>query len=74
MEKFNLKRIRAGVYESGQYYIIRDIDTKLWMVGFSNKSGNNHLEDFKSYAEARVYVMRSRTGWDALEKYIMEAK
>ena len=74
MKRFNLKRIRAGVYESGEYYIIRDIDTKFWMVGFTNKNGNNHIDDFKSYAQARSYVMRSRASWEAVEKHIMEGK
>ena len=56
-EIFNLKRIRAGYYESpdGVYYCFRG-DNGWWNIGERNKSANLHIEDYKSYGAARTAI------------------
>ena len=54
---FNLKRIRAGYYESpdGKYYVFRG-SNGWWNMGEKQTTANFHIEDYKSYAAARTAV------------------
>jgi len=57
-EIFNLKRFRAGYYESpdGKYYVFK-AENGWWSMGKRHQqTGNEHIEDFKTYAEARFNV------------------
>ena len=59
-EVFNLKRFRAGYYESpdGKYYVFKS-DDGWWCMGERHKSsGNVHIEDYKTYAHARTAVWK----------------
>jgi hypothetical protein len=48
-----MKRIRAGSYQSGRYYAVRMEDNGWWTVGL----GSNHIEDFRTYKEARLFIL-----------------
>jgi len=61
---FNLKRIRAGYYEStdGNYYVVRSTtdDGKriYWTAGQIINGQCEVLEDFAKYGHARVFLMK----------------
>jgi hypothetical protein len=59
---FNLKRHKGGVYSSpdGRFYAVRMLDKEAhgwWTVGEVTPEGNQHIEDFPSYAACRTWIM-----------------
>lgn len=57
--KFNLKRTKAGVYTSpdGKYYAVRT-ENGWWSVGSRTPGGDEHIDDFASYAGARTRIIQ----------------
>lgn len=56
-----IRKIRAGAYETkdGVYYIVREQHNRpaYWMVGERVDGQAEHLTDFRTYKEARQYVL-----------------
>lgn len=57
--KFNLKRTKAGAYTSpdGKYYAVR-LENGWWSVGSRTPNGDEHIEDYESYAKARFRIVQ----------------
>lgn len=53
-----MKRHRAGVYSTADasYYAVK-MENGWWTVGRSTSAGNEQVEDFRTYREARKFIM-----------------
>jgi hypothetical protein len=53
-----MKRVRAGHYISraNRHYTYQMQDSGWWTVGRITESGNQHIEDFRSYRQAKEFI------------------
>lgn len=56
-----MKRMAAGSYtqiiDGFEYYAVK-IENGWWTVGIQQPWGSNHIDDFKTYRQAKAYIMR----------------
>lgn len=54
-----MKRIMAGKYVSkvSNYYAVK-LENGWWSVGFNQPWGSDHIDDFRTYKQARNYIQR----------------
>lgn len=54
-----MKKIKAGSYVSkiSNYYAVR-LENGWWSVGIHQPWGSAHIDDFRTYKQARNYIQR----------------
>jgi hypothetical protein len=51
-----MKRIRAGMYQLDHFYTYKD-EAGFWTVGEIINESRQHIEDFRTYREARGFIL-----------------